>query len=259
MDTTLQAMHAMADAAERETLALFRTAFEAEDKAGRTYFDPVTAADRQAERVMRDIIAERFPDDGIVGEEEEDRAGTSGRVWVLDPIDGTRAYIAGLPSWGTLIGLRDQRRALAGMLAQPYTGERFWSDGRSAHHSDRRGARRLSTRPCRTLGDATLMTTSPALFEDVERKAYDTLEARARNVRYGFDCYAYGMLAMGCVDLVVEAGLRSFDILALIPIIEAAGGVVTGWRGESAMEGGRVIAAGDAHAHADALAVLSKA
>lgn len=253
--------HALADAAEDATLPHFRTPVETVDKGsgrdGRS-FDPVTLADREAERAMRALITEQFPDDGIIGEEFAPCDAGGERTWFLDPIDGTRAFLTGLPSWGTLIGLMEGGHARAGMMAQPYTGERFWGDGRSARHRDRRGERELRCRACASLKEATLLTTSPLLFEPGERTAYDQVERRARIVRYGYDCYGYCMVALGCADLVIEAGLRPHDIMALVPIIEGAGGIVTDWAGGSPLDGGRIAAAGDRRLHAEALRLLAQ-
>jgi histidinol phosphatase-like enzyme (inositol monophosphatase family) len=240
-------------------LPFFRTALGAENKAGAGAFDPVTEADRAAEVAMRRLIKQRFPQHGILGEEFGAEGTDAEYVWVLDPIDGTRAFIAGLPLWGTLIGLTRAGAPVRGLMHQPFTGERFAGDGGQATWRGPSGERRLRTRRCDGLADAILCTTSPKLFSGDEAAAYDAVESAVRLARYGTDCYAYCMLAAGHVDLVVEAGLKPYDIVALIPIIEGAGGVVTDWQGGSAASGGRIVAAGDPRLHAAALERLRDA
>ncbi|MDX2258943.1 MAG: histidinol-phosphatase [Hyphomicrobiaceae bacterium] len=251
--------HSLADAAAVETLAYFKCGAAVIDKGEPGAFDPVTAADRNAERVMREMIAARYPDHGIHGEEFGHLGSNSALGWVLDPIDGTRAYIMGWPLWGTLIAASRDGRPAIGLMDQPYTGERFWGDGHSAFWRQKdRAATPLRTRICSDLGQALLATTDPRLFAPGhELAAFARLEAQVRMSRYGGDCYAYVMLAAGLTDLVVEAGLKPHDIAALIPIIEGAGGVITTWDGGPASDGGRIIAAGDARLHAAASAVLN--
>jgi myo-inositol-1(or 4)-monophosphatase len=221
-------------------------------------FDPVTVADRDAEAAMRRLIKANFPGHGIVGEEYGPEREDADFVWVLDPIDGTRAFISGLPVWGTLIGLKKEGRPVLGMMAQPFTGERFAGDGSRAWYSGPGGARSLTARPCPALGDATLFTTTPALFSRSDRPPYDRVETSVRFARYGTDCYAYCMVAAGHADLVVETELQAYDIVALIPIIEGAGGRVTDWSGNSAASGGRVLASGDRRLHDTVLHLLTK-
>jgi histidinol-phosphatase len=237
-------------------LPFFRSAIPAEDKSRGGAFDPVTEADRAGESAMRHLIKRTFPTHGIIGEEFGEERADADYVWVLDPIDGTRAFIAGLPTWGTLIGLSHRGQPVFGMMHQPFTGERFFGDGGSATYRGPGGERKLRTRPCASLQDAVMSTTSPKLFEGEELRAYDRVEGAARLARYGCDCYAYCMLAAGHIDLVVESGLKPYDIAALIPIIEGAGGLVTAWDGGSAAHGGRVVAAGDRRVHAAAVALL---
>jgi myo-inositol-1(or 4)-monophosphatase len=237
-------------------LPFFRTAISAENKATGG-FDPVTEADRAAEAVMRQLIRRTFPTHGIVGEEFGDEAADAEYVWVLDPIDGTRAFISGLPTWGTLIGLNRGGGPAYGMMHQPFTGERFSGDGGAATYRGPGGERRLRARRCASLSEATIATTTPALFEGAAREAYDRVERATRLARYGTDCYAYCMLAAGHVDLVVETGLKPYDIVALIPIIEGAGGIVTAWDGGPAQGGGTVVAAGDRRIHQAALELLA--
>ncbi len=249
----------LADASGKAILPFFRAQFGLDDKArGGAPFDPVTEADRAAEVVLRKMIGQTFPGHGILGEEFGSERTDAECVWVLDPIDGTRSFIAGLPTWGTLIGLTRNGVPVRGMMHQPYLGERFTGDGKSARLRGPAGERTLLTRRCADLGQAILATTDPRLFKaEEEAERFRTLEGQVRMSRYGADCYAYCMLAAGQIDLVVEAGLKPYDIVALIPIIEGAGGRVTAWDGGSAAGGGRVVAAGDPRLHAAALKVLN--
>jgi myo-inositol-1(or 4)-monophosphatase len=254
-------MDELAEAARAEILPRFRQC-DAENKAERG-FDPVTEADRGAERAMRALIAARFPTHGIEGEEYGFAPSGDGFSWVLDPVDGTRAFISGLPSWGTLIALAYEDRPVLGVLDQGYLDERFYglsvSPGEREAHALLRGDRsRLNVRPCPLLTAATLATTDANLFTPAEAGAFEQVRATARLTRYGFDCYAYAMVAAGHIDMVVEAGLKPHDIAAITPIIEGAGGLVTNWRGDPAWRGGQVIAAGDASAHAEAMVALRR-
>ena len=247
--------NALADAAQVETLRHFRSPdLVAESK--RDDFDPVTIADRAAERAMRSVLAERHPDDGILGEEYGPQSGTSGRTWVLDPIDGTRAYISGAPTWGTLIALSREDGPMMGMIAQPYIGERFVGGPNRAElcHADQKTV--LKTQAPRALSAATVLTTFPEVGTEEEGRAFHAVAGRAKLTRYGFDCYGYALLAGGHVDLVIEAGLAPYDIQAPIAVIEAAGGVVTDWNGGPAFNGGRALAAANPEIHAEAMAIL---
>jgi len=221
----------------------FRTSVAADDKGSRGQYDPVTVADRRAEEAIRAILRSAYPRDGIIGEEFGTERGTAERLWVIDPIDGTRSFLTGIPLWGTLVGRIDGGVPAVGMMSQPYMGEVFLGDG--DHAEWRRGTARspLKVRHDRSLPEATLMTTAPAMFgaEDLER--FGRVAEKARLLRYGADCYAYCMLAAGQVDLVIEANLEIYDIAPLIPIIEGAGGVVATWEGGPATKGGRVVAA----------------
>jgi histidinol phosphatase-like enzyme (inositol monophosphatase family) len=237
----------------------FRTAMVADDKSGGGTFDPVTAADREAETVMRQHIAGAFPDHGIVGEEFGVEREQARSVWVLDPIDGTKSFISGIPLWGTLIGLLEDGRAAYGMMHQPFIGERFSGDGRTARYRGPHGDRSLRTRRCASLAEATLSTTSPALIPEELRGRYRAVEDQARLVRYGYDCYAYCMLAAGHIDVVVEAGLKPYDIVALVPIVQGAGGVVTTWTGGRPEHGGAIVASGDPALHDEVLRILASA
>lgn len=249
--------HALAEVARPETLRRFRTAIATDDKTGHgAGFDPVTEADRAAERAMRAVLASRRPDDAILGEEYGHSPGTSGLTWVLDPIDGTRAYIAGAPTWGVLISVRDATGPLYGLIDQPYIGERFEGGFGLARLSGPQGDGPLATRAARPLSEAIVMTTFPEVGSPADREGFEAVSVAARLTRFGLDCYAYGLVAAGQVDLVIEAGLNAYDICAPIAVIEAAGGRVTDWEGGPAHEGGRVLAAANPEIHAEALALL---
>jgi myo-inositol-1(or 4)-monophosphatase len=235
----------------------FRTSLGVEDKSRGGAFDPVTAADRAAEQAMRTLIREKFPAHGIIGEEFGPERPDAEFVWILDPIDGTKSFISGMPAWGTLIALTRAGQPVFGMMHQPFIAERFTGDGAAARYRGPVGDRALMVRPCATLAEAVLYTTSPRLMNAADRAAFSTVEESVRLSRYGGDCYAYCMLAAGHVDLVIETELKPYDVAALIPIISGAGGIVTTWTGEPAHAGGRIIAAGDRRVHADALAMLN--
>jgi len=249
---------AMADAARRATLAHFRQhGLDAENKDA-TGFDPVTIADRASEDAMRAVLAQLRPQDAILGEEREAAPGTSGLTWVIDPIDGTRGYLSGTPTWGVLIALNDADGPVIGIIDQPYIGERFIGAPGRAEVIGPMGRKALRTRAARPLDQAILFTTFPEVGTKDEGAAFHRLAAGVRLVRYGMDCYAYALVAAGQIDLVVEAGLQAYDVAAVIAVIEAAGGVVTDWRGRPAHEGGRILAAANPQIHAAALAVLSQ-
>lgn len=238
----------LADVASDSIMPHFRAATAVESKAVNA-FDPVTIADRDAEAAMRRVIAASYPEHGVVGEEYGSDRPDAEFVWVLDPIDGTRSFITGLPLWGILIGLLHRGRAIAGMMAQPFTGERYAGDGGSAWLSQSGRRVPLVSRPCPDLSGAALFTTTPFLFSAADRPAYDRVERAVRFARYGCDCYAYCMVAGGHADLVVESELKPHDVVALIPIVEGAGGRVTDWSGNSAVSGGRIVATGDPRLH----------
>jgi histidinol phosphatase-like enzyme (inositol monophosphatase family) len=249
----------LADAARDAILPLFRSPELANFSKRDDGFDPVTEADRAAERAMRDILARERPHDAILGEEFGDKAGTSGLTWVLDPIDGTRGFISGTPTWGVLIALSDAEGPRFGLIDQPYIGERFIGEpsGARVHGPHCSGA--ISTRASRSLAEATIFTTFPEVGSAAESAAFHAVARQARLTRYGMDCYAYALLAAGQIDLVIEAGLQSYDIQAPIAVIEAAGGLVTDWEGKPAHAGGRAIAAANPQIHAETLAILRKA
>ncbi len=250
----------LAGAAEKIVLPLFRTTMAMEDKAGsepgepRALFDPVTQADRDAEFAMREMIAKRYPDHGIEGEELGLTRGDARLRWILDPIDGTKSFVSGVVGWGILIGLLFDDEPILGVLHQPFLKETFLGYTDAASFFSPSGERRLKVRSCAGLDQATMMTTSPQLFDQKEEyPRFQTVEKEVRMSRYGGDCYNYGLLAAGHIDLVIEAGLQRYDIAPLIPIILAAGGMVTDWSGGNPMDTGTVIAAGDARVHAAAL------
>ena len=248
--------HAMADAARAAILPHFRTATLVADDKGVGRFDPVTLADRAAEAAMRAVLANRRPDDAILGEEEDYRPGTSGLTWVIDPIDGTRGFISGTASWGVLVALCDAAGPIYGLIDQPYIGERFEGGFGRSHVTGPMGRAPLITRATADLGAATLFTTFPEIGTAAERAGFEAVRDRVKLTRYGMDCYAYALVAAGQVDLVIEAGLAAYDIAAPIAVIEAAGGVVTDWQGRPVHRGGRALAAANPLIHAAALAIL---
>jgi len=248
---------ALAEAAGAVILPHFRTALDVENKASAGHYDPVTVADRAAEVEIRRLIAARYPEDGLIGEEFGAERADAPRQWIIDPIDGTRSFVTGVPLWGTLIGRIDAGRPTLGAMAQPYIGEVFLGDGRRAEMRRAGTVSRLATRPAATLAEARVMTTSPAMFVGADHAAWERMVATARLTRYGGDCYAYCMIAAGLVDVVFEAGLQSYDIAPLIPIIEGAGGAVATWDGGEAKDGGRIVAAADRRLLDAAIALLA--
>lgn len=257
--TDLQIAHMLADAARIAILPHFRRpGLSAENKL-KDGFDPVTIADRDAETAMRTILAEHRPLDAIWGEEFGQTPGQSGRTWVLDPIDGTRGFISGTPTWGVLIALSDHNGPFLGIIDQPYTGERFVGGTDVAEMTGPLGRQMLQTRTTKDLSQAILFTTFPEVGTLQERAGFERVSAQVKLTRYGMDCYAYALLAAGQIDLVIEAGLNAYDIQGPIAVIQAAGGVVTNWQGDPAHNGGRALAAGNAQIHAAALALLKEA
>ena len=237
-------------------LPFFRTTIGAEDKSRGGVFDPVTEADRGAEAAMRRLIAQTFPAHGVIGEEYGQDRPDAEYVWVLDPIDGTKSFICGMPAWGTLIALTRRGEPIYGMMHQPFTREHFTGDGSAASYRGPAGDRALRTRACAQLKEAVLLTTSPLLMQEADRQSFGRVEGAVRLSRYGGDCYAYCMLAAGQVDLVIETELKPHDVLPLIPIIEGAGGIVSTWENGRPHGGGRIIAAGDRRVHAQAMELL---
>jgi histidinol phosphatase-like enzyme (inositol monophosphatase family) len=248
---------AVLDRAGALALKHFRTALEVSDKGGKSGFDPVTAADREVEEFIRAAIRESWPEHGIIGEEYGAEAEHNATVWVIDPLDGTRGFLAGTPMWGILLGLVADGRCVAGFMRQPLVGETWFGSGSGAWLVNGAGRRRLETRSTRDIGEAILCCTHPGMFHNsVQRAAFDRVDAACRFSRFGTDCYGYCLLAGGFVDLVVEADLAAYDILPMIPIVEAAGGVITDWDGKPPLNGGSVVAAANAELHARALELL---
>jgi len=241
-------------AAGAAILPHFREVTDVEDKRNFMGYDPVTIADRAAEDVIRAAIKVAFPDHGIHGEEHGREAGASPYTWVIDPIDGTKSFILGHHHWATLLALHDGRAPVIGVVHQPFVGESFVSAAGGIAQWRRGDARRdLRTRPCARVEDAIVVTTDPRQFTtEAEQAALAAVSAPARFLRYGGDCYCYTQLAMGFVDVVIENGLQAYDIQALIPLIESAGGAVTDWTGGPCDQGGPVLASGDRRLH-DAL------
>jgi histidinol phosphatase-like enzyme (inositol monophosphatase family) len=240
-------------------LPLFRAENGLEDKGGPGAFDPVTAADRGAEAAIRRMIGDYFADHGVIGEEYGEDRPDAEFVWVIDPIDGTRAFIAGLPVWTTLIGLRFQGAPVLGSIGQPHIGEVFIGHAGGARLIDRQGSRPLATRKGSVLSHAIIATTDPeGCLSAAELAAWRRLRAAARLGRLGCDAYAYAMVAAGSLDLVIESGLKAWDIESAIPILAGAGGVVSDWEGAPVgRRGGRVVLAGDQALLDQALAVLA--
>ncbi len=252
----LATAHALADVARPIALRYFRGAGLNVDNKLSEGFDPVTIADREIELAMREILARRRPDDAILGEEFGVTSGTSGLTWVLDPIDGTRGFISGTPTWGVLIAVGPDSGPVLGIIDQPYTGERFIGAFGKAELLRDGTSNPITTRACNGLSKATLFTTFPEVGTPAERAAFERVRDQAQLTRYGTDCYAYALLAAGQIDLVIEAGLNSYDIQGPLALVEQAGGIVTNWQGGPAHQGGQVIAAGDKQSHAAALALL---
>jgi inositol-phosphate phosphatase / L-galactose 1-phosphate phosphatase / histidinol-phosphatase len=231
----------------------FRTVLTVDDKAD---LSPVTAADRAAERTMRQMIAARFPAHGIIGEEYGRERDDAEFVWVLDPIDGTKSFISGMPLFGTLIALARHGKPILGIIDQPISRERWIGvAGRSTTHN----GLPVRCRPCPGIAAATVFATTPEMFKGDDAASFSRVAAAAKLVRYGADCYAYGLVALGFVDVVIEASLNPYDFSAMLPIIEGAGGIATDWQGAplDLSSDGRVLIAGDRRTHSDALALLA--
>ncbi|MFN4057262.1 MAG: inositol monophosphatase family protein [Roseinatronobacter sp.] len=249
--------HSLADIARTESLRLFRTRDLAADSKEAARFDPVTEADRATERALRAALNATRLQDAIAGEEYAATRGTSGLTWIIDPIDGTRAYLSGTPCWGVLIAVADADGPLLGVIDQPYIGERFIGGLGVADFTGPHAQGRLQTRATATLDQAILFTTFPEIGTENERAAFHRVSPACRLTRYGMDCYAYALIALGQIDLVIEAGLQPYDIAAPKAVIEAAGGIVTDWQGNPPRKTGQVLAAANAALHAQALALLN--
>ncbi len=238
-------------------LPYFRSPLIVDHKQGQGRFDPVTEADRAGEEIIRKMIEETYPDDAIFGEEFGKKSGTSPYCWVLDPIDGTRSFISGIPLWGTLIGLTFNGSALMGAMNQPYIGELFLGSPQGSIVLKDGHETRLKTRRCAKLSNALMGSTAPEIFDKPEDlAAFERVKSAVKLTRFGGDCYLYSLVAAGQLDLVVETGLNAYDIAALVPIVENAGGIITTWEGSPASDGGRIMAAGCAELHEATLQLL---
>ena len=266
LEADLRLAGGLADAARAAAAGLFRSGLAADDKSGRdgagpSEFDPVTEADRRIEAAIVSALSDARPDDGILGEEGAQRPSTTGRTWVIDPIDGTRAFIAGLPTWCVLIALCDADGPALSVIDQPFTGERFYGADRAGLRGawlEHCGARKpIRSGRVGRLDEAILSTTDPELFAGEERAAFERVRSAARLTRYGLDAYAYAALALGGVHLVVESGLKPWDVCALAPVVRGAGGVISAWDGGAMREGGRLLAAATPELHAEARTLLT--
>jgi histidinol phosphatase-like enzyme (inositol monophosphatase family) len=244
----------LADAAGAAIRPYFRKPIAVDDKPD---LSPVTVADRAAEAAMRKLIAARFPDHGIIGEEYGREREHAEFVWVLDPIDGTKSFISGVPLFGTLIALCRRGRPILGVIDQPILRERWV--GAAGRPSTFNGEP-VRCRPCASLAAATIFATSPDMFPGDDDAGFRRVASAAKLVRFGADCYAYGLVAHGFVDLVIEASLKAYDFSAMLPIVEGAGGVVTDWQGAplGLTSDGRVLVAGDRRVHREALALVGR-
>ncbi len=248
---------ALAAAAAGEILPLFRSNARIDVKSGPVW-DPVTEGDRAGERIIRKMIEERYPDHAIEGEEFGYKEGRSGFTWILDPIDGTRAFVCGLPFWATLIGLMFERKPVIGLMSQPFVGEMFYGNPDGAWHARGGEVQPIRTRTGVGLKDATIGTTAPELYRTERDKAsFGRLSQAARLTRFGGDAYFYAVVAAGHLDIALDAGLQPYDIAPLLPIILGAGGAAAEWTGGNPAEGGNVITAGSEALLEEALAVMS--
>ena len=257
---TIAFAHRLADTAGEVIRPYFRRRIDIDDKgaAKGAVFDPVTEADKGAERAIRAIIDAERPEDAILGEEYGEKTGTSGLRWVLDPVDGTRCFITGRHEWGSLIALEKDGVPVLGILDQPVLGERFIGVNGGAHLLQAGRSTPLKARACAGLADAVLCATDPsAYFSPDQQAAFSRVHAKARLTRYGGDCYLFAALAMGFVDLIIEAGFQAWDVAALVPLVEGAGGIITAWDGGSVLPGKTILAAGDKRVHDQAMALLT--
>lgn len=241
----LDAMRELQIAARAITLPLFSDGMSVQNKAESGY-DPVTQADINAEKALREIIQRAFPDDAITGEEFEDIDGTSDWMWTLDPIDGTRGFVAGVPVWSTLIAVSYLGKPLLGLIDLPALDTAFWGEPGHAWREDKNGKTDIKTKTCAKLTDAIMGCTEPlSMLNAGELAAYNIIRSAARFSRLGLDALGYGLVASGRMDIIIESGLKPCDVRALMPIIEGAGGKITNWHGGSCVDGGRVVAVGD--------------
>lgn len=253
----LDFMQGLADAAGRAIMPFYRAGLAPHDKAAAGPFDPVTIADRTAEAVMREMIGARYPRHGIIGEEFGREHEDAALVWVLDPIDGTKAFLSGVPTWGILIGLLQDGAPLLGMLDQPFLQERFWGDGLTATMRNAKGERNLQSRADCGLAEAMVWASSSFTSNRDAQQRLEVLRPQVRMLRYGNDCYGAAMLAAGHIDVIIETGLEIYDIAANIPIITGAGGVITAMDGGSALRAGHFVASGNPVVHAAVLDCLN--
>jgi len=246
LDKRLKIMSHLQSKARQITLPLFASNIDAENKSAEGY-DPVTQADKDCEAELRDLIQQHFPDDAIQGEEFDDIEGQNDWLWTLDPIDGTRGFMAGVPVWSTLIAVSYQDIPLLGLIDLPAQGKAFWgSPGKSWREDDTQHTSLLSTRPCSNLSDVVMGCTEPlSMLSPDELELYNNIRRTARFSRLGLDAFGYALVAQGRMDLIIEAGLKPCDVRALMPVIEGAGGRITDWQGGSAVNGGHVVAVGD--------------
>lgn len=245
----------LAAAARAETLPRWREGIAAEHK-GDGAFDPVTEADRQGERVMRELIGQHFPDHGISGEEFGETGGTARFIWSLDPVDGTRSFMCRLPTWTTLIALLDRGAPVLGVIDAPVLGETYVGSSEGSWLYGAENNLEVRTSGCTRLDDARLSTTDPYLFD--EPRPFERLRERVKVTRYGHDGYAYARLAAGTLDLVIESGLKPHDYNALIPVVRGAGGHIGDWLGGEEFSPGQVIAAATRELYDEAVALLSE-
>jgi histidinol phosphatase-like enzyme (inositol monophosphatase family) len=255
-DEYLAFMHILADASGRAILPFFRTALATENKAKQGLFDPVTMADRSGEAAIRALIAAHYPAHGVIGEEFGIERPDAEHVWVLDPIDGTRSFVSGMPIWGTLIALLRNGEVVAGLLDQPFLNERFWGDGNFAIGRGPQGEKALSTRRPVAMKEAVIWVSASFPRDPIGMAAVERLRSQVRMINYGSDCYAMAMLAEGHIDAVIETKLEIYDIAAHIPILQGAGGTITALDGGPALKAGAYIATGDPALHAPMLALL---
>lgn len=256
IDILRQNLLQCAKVAAKETLPLFRSKLKIDNKfaAG---FDPVTIADKEAEKAIRNIISSQYPTHSIFGEELEDKITKSPYRWIIDPIDGTRSFISGIPLWGTLIGLIKEEKTIAGLMSQPFSDEIFLAIDGKAEYIHKGKISSLKVSNIEKLEQATLFTTTPELFRTKEQKlAFSEIRKKVKLTRYGADCYAYALLAMGQIDLIIEPNLKACDIAPLIPLIENSGGTILTWDRDSAHKGGDIIAAASRELFAAARKIL---
>jgi myo-inositol-1(or 4)-monophosphatase len=259
-DATIAFAHRLAETAGEVIRPFFRQRIDITDKglAKGSVFDPVTAADKGAEEAIRAVIERERPRDGILGEEFPEKSSANGLRWVLDPVDGTRAFITGRHEWGSLIALEDNGRAVLGILDQPVLGERFIGVNGNAELRTSNTRTPLHVRSCARLSEAVLCATHPdQYFSPAERDALGRVKSQVRMTRFGGDCYLFGVLALGCIDVIIESTFNRWDVAALIPIVEGAGGIITNWQGGSCAHGGQILAAGDARIHEQVMNLLN--